>query len=61
MDEKQQEPSILLKWFGSLTPRNRPEDFEKIREKFELAVAEDVISRFENSENRSHNDQYRSR
>ena len=61
MDEAQQEPSTLLKWFGSVTPRNRPEDFKQIREEFELAVAKEVISEVESSENRSHNDQHPSR
>ncbi len=36
--------SKLLKWFGSVPPRNRPEDFEKIREEFEKGVAEEVVS-----------------
>ena len=36
--------SKLLKWFGSVTPRNRPEDFEKVREEFEKGVAEEVAS-----------------
>src|SRR6266403_1416859 len=36
--------SKLLQWFGSVTPRNKPEDFEKIREEFEKEVAEDVAS-----------------
>lgn len=61
MDESQHEPSTLLKWFGSVTPRNIPEDFQQLREAFELAVAKEVMSRFENSENRSSNDQYHSR
>jgi len=61
MDETQHEPSILLKWFGSITPRNKPEDFEQVRTAFELAVAEEVVSEFENFDNRSSNDQYHSR
>jgi hypothetical protein len=61
MDETQHEPSTLLKWFASVTPRLIPEDSEQVRTAFELAVAEEVISRFENSENRSHNDQHHSR
>jgi len=36
--------SKLLKWFGSVAPRNRPEDFEKVREEFEKGVAEEVAS-----------------
>lgn len=50
MNETRHEPSTLLKWFGSVTPRNRPEDFEQLRAAFELAVAEEVVSKFENSE-----------
>jgi len=61
MDEAQHEPSTLMKWFGSVTPEHIPEDFEQVRAAFELAVAEEVISSFENSENRSHNDQHPSR
>lgn len=34
--------SELLKWAGSVEPRNKPEDFEKVREEFEKGVAEDV-------------------
>ncbi len=36
--------SKILKWAGSVKPRNKPEDFEKIREEFEKGVAEEVIS-----------------
>ena len=36
--------SKLLQWFGSVTPRNKPEDFQKIREEFEKGVAEEVAS-----------------
>ena len=36
--------SELLQWFGSVTPRNRPEDFREVREAFEKAVAEEVAS-----------------
>lgn len=36
--------SKLLKWFGSVTPRNKPENFEKIREEFEKGVAEEAAS-----------------
>ena len=61
MDETQHEPSTLLKWFGSVTPEHMPEDFEQMREAFEYAVAEEVISEFENSENRSDDDQRHSR
>lgn len=58
MNETQHEPSTLIKWFGSVTPAHIPEDFEQVRAAFELAVAEEVISELENSENRSENDQY---
>ena len=61
MDETQHEPSTILKWFGSVTPRNRPEDFEQVHEAFEYAVAEEVISGFENFEIRSDYDQHHSR
>ncbi|HLH60208.1 MAG TPA: AbrB/MazE/SpoVT family DNA-binding domain-containing protein [Ktedonobacteraceae bacterium] len=37
-------PSKLLELFGSVTPINRPEDFQKMREEFEKGVAEEVIS-----------------
>ena len=36
--------SKLLELFGSVTPINRPEDFQKLREDFEKGVAEEVIS-----------------
>jgi antitoxin PrlF len=36
--------SKLLQWFGSVTPRNKPEDFRTLREEFEKAVAEEVAS-----------------
>jgi antitoxin PrlF len=36
--------SKLLQWFGSVTPRNKPEDFQKVREEFEKGVAEEVAS-----------------
>lgn len=34
--------SKVLKWYGSVTPKERPEDFGKVREEFENDVAEDV-------------------
>lgn len=37
-------PSKVLRWYGSVTPRQRPEDFRKLREEFERGVAEEVIS-----------------
>src|ERR1700719_3940812 len=52
MDETQHEPSILMKWFGSVTPKLIPEDFEQVHAAFEYAVAEEVISEFENLEMR---------
>jgi hypothetical protein len=61
MDETQHEPSTLLKWFASVTPIHTPEDYEQVREAFEYAVAEEIISEFENYENRSDNDQHYSR
>jgi antitoxin PrlF len=36
--------SKLIQWFGSVTPRNKPEDFHKIREEFEKEVAREVAS-----------------
>jgi antitoxin PrlF len=36
--------SKLLQWFGSVIPRNKPEDFQKIRKEFEKGVAEEVAS-----------------
>ncbi len=36
--------SKLLQWFGSVTPREKPEDLSKVREAFEKAVAEEVVS-----------------
>ena len=61
MGESQHEPSTLMKWLASVTPLNTPEDFEQVREAFEYAIAEEVISTFENSKNRSDYDQHHSR
>ncbi len=36
--------SKLIKWFGSVTPKNKLEDFQKIREEFEKGVAEEAAS-----------------
>ena len=36
--------SKLIQWFGSVTPKNKPEDFQKIREEFEKGVAEEAAS-----------------
>ena len=44
MDEEKQASSELLKHFGSVTPRNNPEDFQEIRAEFEDSVAQEVIS-----------------
>lgn len=44
MENQYPESSALLKWYGSVTPVNKPEDFEAIRQAFEQAVAEEVIS-----------------
>ncbi len=61
MGETQHEPSALLKWFASVAPIHKPEDFEQMREAFEYVVAEEVISEFENAETRSDNDCHHSR
>ncbi len=37
-------PSKILKWYGSVTPKERPEDFDRVREEFEDGVAEEVAS-----------------
>jgi antitoxin PrlF len=36
--------SKLLKWYGSVKPQNKPEDWRAIREEFEKGVASEVIS-----------------
>lgn len=36
--------SKLLKWYKSVPPRHKPEDFRAVREEFEKEVAEEVIS-----------------
>jgi len=35
-------PSKVLRWYGAVTPRQRPEDFRSLREEFESGVAEEV-------------------
>ena len=35
-------PSKVLRWYGSVRPMERPEDFQKAREEFEQGVAEEV-------------------
>lgn len=37
-------PSKVLRWYGSVTPKRRPEDFGKLRQEFERSVAEEVVS-----------------
>lgn len=37
-------PSKVPRWYGSVTPRRRPEDFGKLRQEFERGVAEEVVS-----------------
>jgi AbrB family looped-hinge helix DNA binding protein len=39
-----QAPSKILQWYGSVTPRNKPENFQELRENFEKGVAEEVVS-----------------
>jgi antitoxin PrlF len=35
-------PSKISRWFGSVTPGQKPEDFERLRLEFEDGVAEEV-------------------
>jgi antitoxin PrlF len=35
-------PSKIGRWYGAVTPIERPEDFRKIREEFEEGVAEEA-------------------
>jgi AbrB family looped-hinge helix DNA binding protein len=35
-------PSKVARWFGSVTPGQKPEDFQRLREEFEQGIAEDV-------------------
>jgi GNAT superfamily N-acetyltransferase len=44
MDEEKQASFELLKHFGSVTPRNNPEDFQEIRAEIENSVVQEVIS-----------------
>jgi GNAT superfamily N-acetyltransferase len=37
-------PSELLQIYGTVTPRNRPEDFQQVREDVEREIAEEVLS-----------------
>ncbi len=41
-------PSKVLRWYGSVAPKERPEDFREIREEFERGVAEEVDSEGQN-------------
>ena len=41
--------SRLLRWYGSVTPKERPEDFRQVRDEFEEGVAEEVEAEGENS------------
>ena len=36
--------SKLLQGYGAVTPRNKPEDFQELRDEFEKGVAKDVVS-----------------
>ncbi len=36
--------SKLLAGYGAISPKNKPEDFQKVREEFEKGVAEEVTS-----------------
>ena len=53
--------SPLLKWYGSVTPVNIPEDFKQIRAFFEQAVAEEVMSEFDNDKHEEKHDHYNQR
>jgi hypothetical protein len=37
-------PSRILAGFGAVTPKQRPEDWRKIREDMEAAMAEEVVA-----------------
>ena len=37
-------PSKVLRWYGSVTPKERPEDPSKVRDEFEEGVAEEVAA-----------------
>jgi AbrB family looped-hinge helix DNA binding protein len=36
-------PSELLRWYGAIPPRQRPEDFKELRDEFECGVADEVV------------------
>ncbi len=44
IENDKQPTSELLKHYGSVLPRNKPEDFQEIRTEFENSVAQEVIS-----------------
>ncbi len=50
MIEGKQASSNILKWFGSVTPRNKPEDFQEVRNEFENSVAQEVVSEVSHEE-----------
>jgi AbrB family looped-hinge helix DNA binding protein len=35
-------PSKIARWYGSVTPKQRPEDLRMLREEFEQGVAEEA-------------------
>ena len=37
-------PSKVLRWYGAVTPKEKPEDFQKVRAEFEEAVAEEAVA-----------------
>ncbi len=39
--------SKILRWYGSVEPRNRPEDWQAIRREFEEGVAAEVTAKTE--------------
>lgn len=44
-EQVQAAKNTLRQLFGSVTPRQRPEDFKALREEFERGVAEDALTR----------------
>jgi hypothetical protein len=58
VDMKQSFPQLLA-GYGVVHPTETPEDFAKIREEFEMGVAEEVVSETqETSEQEIHDDQH---
>jgi hypothetical protein len=41
---KKPAPSQLLAGFGAVTPKHKPEDWRKVREDMEVAMAEEVAA-----------------